>query len=262
MVRGGIAVRPMTAPDDESRTAVVRTHYDEVLSPHYSRLFGDFGAKVAEQRALLERLGVTAATGDRVAVDLGCGSGFQSLALARLGYRVVAIDLSRRLVDELKGRAAGLPIETVVGDLREVARLAPGGASLVVCMGDTLSHLQGEDDLRRVLEGAATRLPAGGRLILTFRDLSVEARDLDRVIPVHASDDLIVTCVLEYESRTVKVHDLVWTRGGDGWRLQKGMYRKLRLAASTVSAHLERAGFGVQRHDAPSGLVALVGIRA
>ena len=34
--------------------ASVREHYDEVLSPHYSRMFGDFEAKVAEQQALLQ----------------------------------------------------------------------------------------------------------------------------------------------------------------------------------------------------------------
>src|SRR5260370_28337343 len=69
-------------------------------------MFGDFEAKVAEQQALLERLGTRARQGGSVAVDLGCGSGFQSIALARLGFRVLAIDFNRRLLDELNGRAA------------------------------------------------------------------------------------------------------------------------------------------------------------
>src|SRR5258707_112581 len=51
--------------------ATVREHYDEVLSQHYSRMFGDFEAKVAEQQALLERLGTRARQGGSVAVDLG-----------------------------------------------------------------------------------------------------------------------------------------------------------------------------------------------
>ena len=64
--------------------ATVREHYDEVLSQHYSRMFGEFEAKVAEQQVLLERLGITPRQGGGLAVDLGCGSGFQSIALARL----------------------------------------------------------------------------------------------------------------------------------------------------------------------------------
>jgi len=245
---------------DDADTAAVRAHYEDILSSHYSRLFGDFAAKVAEQRALLERLGVAAGVG-ALAVDLGCGSGFQSLALAQMGFRVRAVDLSPRLLAELAGRSAGLPVETVAGDLRSAAALVPPGAALVVCMGDTLSHLPCEADLDDVFTGAAGRLAAGGQLILTFRDLSKEARELDRFIPVCALDDLVVTCFLEYEPRTVRVHDLVWTRQAGSWRFQRGMYRKLRLAPSAVGARLERAGFRVAGDNAPGGLAVLVGTR-
>jgi SAM-dependent methyltransferase len=242
--------------------AAVRDHYDTVLSEHYSRMFGDFEAKVAEQRARLERLGVTAPPPAAVAVDLGCGSGFQSVALARLGFRVLAIDFSRRLLAELCDRARGLPVEAVAGDIRDVVRLVPAGVELAVCMGDTLSHLPREADLERVFRGVAGRLVAGGRLVLTFRDLSRELRDLDRVIPLCAADDLVMTCFLEYEPSRVKVHDLIWVRQPDGWRLRTGMYHKLRLAPGTVTARLAAAGFAVERHEAPAGMVALVGVLA
>ena len=238
----------------------VRDHYESPLAEHYSRMFGDFEAKVAEQRALLERLGVGATHRAATAVDLGCGSGFQSIALARLGFQVIAIDFSQRLLAALRERTHGLPIAAIAGDNRDVTRLVPKQVELVVCMGDTLSHLEREADLTRVFEGVAMRLAAGGRLLLTFRDLSGELRDLDRAIPVHATDGLVMTCFLEYEARTVKVHDLIWVREEDGWRFRKGVYRKLRLAADVVSQSLERAGFTVERHQAPAGLVALVGI--
>ncbi len=241
--------------------ASVREHYDTVLAEHYSRMFGDFEAKVVEQRALLERLGVTVGPEAATAVDLGCGSGFQSVALARLGFRVLAIDFSRRLLAELAERTRDLTVEAIAGDIRDVARLVPTAVGLVVCMGDTLSHLESESDLARVFDGVAARLTAGGRLVLTFRDLSTELGDLDRVIPLHASDGLVMTCFLEYEPSTVKVHDLVWTRQPDGWHFRKGVYRKLRLAPDAVTTRLERAGFAVQRHQAPAGMVALVGVR-
>jgi len=120
----------------------VREHYDALLAEHYSRMFGDFETKVAEQRALLERLGVTASSPGALAVDLGCGPGFQSIALARLGYRVLAVDFSQRLLDELIGRTRGVAVEAIAGDIRDVARLVPEGVELAVCMGDTLAHLE------------------------------------------------------------------------------------------------------------------------
>jgi SAM-dependent methyltransferase len=232
----------------------VQDHYDRVLAEHYSRMFGDFDAKVAEQQALLQRLGIAAAPG-ALAVDLGCGSGFQSVALARLGFRVLAVDQSARLLAELRERTRGLPVEALAADLRDVATLAPAGVDVAVCMGDTLSHLERTADV-------ASRLRPGGRLALTFRDLSGELRDLDRAIPVHASDDLIATCFLEYEPAAVTVHDLIWVRRADGWSFRKGAYRKLRLAAVDVATRLASAGFAVERHQAPAGMVALVGVRA
>ena len=226
--------------------ASVRDHYDTVLSEYYSRMFGEFDAKVAEQHALLERLGVTARSGAAMAVDLGCGSGFQSIALARLGL-VLAIDFSQRLLAELRDRARGLAVEAIAGDIRDVAKLVPTAVELAVCMGDTLSHLECEADLTSVFDGVAARLAAGGRLVLTFRDLSGELCDLDRVIPLYASDELVMTCFLDYEPSTVKVHDLIWVRQQDGWRFRRGVYRKLRLTP-------------VERHQAPAGMVALVGV--
>ena len=126
-------------------------------------------------------------------------------------------------------------------------------------MGDTLSHLEAAEDLTRVFTGVAAGLPTGGRLILTFRDLSGELHELDRLIPLYGSDDLIITGFLEYEPATVKVHDLIWERQPDGWPFHKSAYRKLRLAPDAVITRLERAGFTVQRRQAPSGMVALVG---
>jgi len=72
----------------------------------------------------------------------------------------------------------------------------------------------------------------------------------------------VFTCFLEYEPSTVKVHDLVWVRQPDGWRFRKGAYRKLRLAPEGVASHLAEAGFTVERHGAPAGMVALVGVAA
>src|SRR5258705_2208167 len=145
--------------------ARVRDHYDELLAEHYSRMFGHFESKVAEQRALLERLGVTARASGALAVDLGCGSGFQSVALAQLGFRVLAVDISQRLLAQLRDRTRGLAVEAITGDIRDVARLGPAGGEGAVCLGDTPGHLGPDADLDRGFPGGAGRLPSGGRAL-------------------------------------------------------------------------------------------------
>jgi hypothetical protein len=71
-----------------------------------------------------------------------------------------------------------------------------------------------------------------------------------------------MTCFLEYEPARVRVHDLIWVREPDGWRLRKGAYRKLRLGPDAVTTRLVRAGFTVEPHQASAGVVALVAVSA
>lgn len=84
-------------------------HYDQLLAAQYTwMLGGDIGGLAAEQETLLRRLGVRPGPDGGLAVDLGCGPGQQSLALARIGFAsVVAVDTSKDLLDELALHARG-----------------------------------------------------------------------------------------------------------------------------------------------------------
>jgi SAM-dependent methyltransferase len=236
----------------------VSQHYDNLLAGHYDWMFGvPFEAKVAEQRKLLEEVGVKPASSG-YAVDLGCGSGFQSFALQELGYRVLAIDSSRQLLRNVAGKA----IETRTGDLRELDCYVKGNsADVVVCMGDTLTHLSRREEVSSLFRSVAGVLRPSGMFVVTYRDLAAAAlTGVDRFIPVRSDENRVMTCFLEYEGPdTVIVTDLVHVRGGDGkWSLQKSSYRKLRLSVGWVLGELAAAGLKVvfQRADRLAVLAA------
>lgn len=241
----------------------VADHYESLLAAHYTWMFGvPFADKVAEQQALLARFGVTP-RGTGTAIDLGCGSGFQAVALAGLGFsRVLAIDTSRALLDELERRRDGHAIETIQADLCAFSQIVdPGFADAIVCMGDTLTHLAHRADVSRLLADIAVALPPGGVCVLTWRDLSTELTGLDRFIPVASDADRVMTCFLEYEPETVVVHDLIHVREGGSWTLHKSNYRKLRLSADWVAAELRRAGLRVTHNEAAGRLWAISATR-
>jgi 2-polyprenyl-3-methyl-5-hydroxy-6-metoxy-1,4-benzoquinol methylase len=221
-----------------------------------------FASKVAEQQALLRRLGVGLVAG-KVAVDLGCGPGYQSVALAGLGFPdIVAIDSCQALLDELSAQAGALPIKAVCGDMLDLERwAAPGSAGAVVCMGDTLTHLQSRGDVSTLFAAAYEALAPGGMLVLTFRDLSVELKGLDRFLPIRSDANRIMTCVLEYEPDTVVVNDLVHVREKDGWVLQKSSYRKLRLSVNDVLRELRELGFTINASEPAGRLHAVAAAR-
>jgi SAM-dependent methyltransferase len=236
----------------DARTGV--DHYDRLLAEHYTWMLGGHVHEVAARQAeLLAELGL-AGTEDDTAVDLGCGSGAQTLALIRLGFSpVIAVDTSRRLLDELLSYVGDTEaVRPMHGDIRTVLPEAaePGTVAAVVCMGDTLPHLPSKADVPVLLGHICRALVPGGHFVVTYRDLTTELRGTDRFIPVRSSDDRLLTCFLEYRDEdTVIVHDLLHTRTNGAWQQHTGSYPKLRLGSSWLVEQCRAAGLDV-RHDA------------
>jgi SAM-dependent methyltransferase len=240
--------------------ANVEQHYDQVLSDVYSWMYGGYDAALARYAEFFSSRGIAPAGSGR-AVDLGAGCGFQSIPLARLGFAVIAIDLDRKLLDELSEHAGDADIAIVHGDLLDFERHVHGSVEVAVCMVDTLIHLESRAAVGDLLAKVHRALEPGGRFVVTYRDLSREALELDRFIPVRADDSTILTCFLEYEPETVKVHDLVYRKIDSEWTFRKSFYRKLRLAQSWVEAQLREAGFTLREASVERGMVTLVAAR-
>ncbi len=203
-------------------TEKVTRHYETLLASNYTWMFGvSLAEKVAEQRDLLAQLLRNLPAHRGLAIDLGSGLGFQSLALADLGLApVIALDTSATLLAELNANRGNREVVTICADLCDVAQYAhPGDAKVVVCMGDTLTHLPNQDTVRRLFADVFNVLEKGGLFALTFSDLSLEATDLDRFIPIRSDAERIMTCFLEFSAETVTVHDLIHVRARDGWQV-------------------------------------------
>jgi hypothetical protein len=241
--------------------ATVEEHYDRVLADVYSWMFGGFDAGIEKNTRFFEHHRIRP-VGSGTAIDLGAGCGFQSIPLARAGFSVTAIDIDGTLLDELRVHADGLPIRTVQDDLLDFGRHREGLVELMVCMTDTILHLDREEQVVSLFDKAFSRLEQGGRFILTFRDLSTELKELDRFIPVKSDRNTIFTCFLEYEPQTVKVHDLVYRRDGDAWSFNKSYYKKLRLSKEWVDTRLTSAGFTLTESTVDGGLVTVIATRA
>jgi SAM-dependent methyltransferase len=235
----------------------VQAHYREHLGPVYDWMLGDFQQASVRAEAQLRAAGLGAGGGAQ-AVDLGCGSGLQSLPLLKLGYRVLALDTCALLLQRLQERAKGLPIRVLEEDLRRFRKHLLEPVAAIVCMGDTLSHLESREDVRRLLADAAGSLAPDGRLLLGFRDLTSIAT---RFIPVRGDPDRILTCVLEEQGEFVVVHDLLHERRGPGWDMSLSSYRKLRLSPEVVQADAAAAGLEIDSVGVERGLVTLVATR-
>ena len=222
---------------------------------------GDFTEKTREQTVFFSQRGVIPA-GNRIAYDLGSGHGIQAIALAQLGFRVTAVDFNGQLLGELKRNAHSLPVESVEGDLLQYLVQTNEQAELITCMGDTLSHLQRFEEIEFLINEISKRLSDDGKVILSFRDLSVELQGTDRFIHVKSDDTRSMTCFLEYFPEHVMVHDIIVEKEGDKWKQKVSCYPKLRLPVVKVLGLFKVNQIRILLQEEVRGMHFIIGQRA
>jgi SAM-dependent methyltransferase len=221
-------------------------------------MFGDYDSKVGENKSLFERSGITPRSNGK-ALDLGCGSGFQTIALAELGFKVLGIDQCSALIDELRGRSAGRDIDVLQGNMLDYKLYADRGPfELAVCIGDTLTHLQGVEEISTLFKQVYDVLEEGGRLALSFRDLTAEIKGIERIIPGRNDEDKLMVIFLEYEEKYVNVHDIIFVKGDSGWELKKSAYKKFRIGMPRVQDLLQHRGFEISSSHVENGFSVII----
>jgi len=102
---------------------------------------------------------------DARVLDVGCGGGILSEAMARSGARVLGIDLSQAVLDvaELHALEAKLAVEYKAIAAEELAAANPGSFDLVTCM-EMLEHVP---DPAATLSALATLAKPGGNVIVS-----------------------------------------------------------------------------------------------
>jgi SAM-dependent methyltransferase len=240
--------------------ASVTEHYESHLAPLYVWMAGGMDAAITRGRAEVDAV-CPRPSKPQWAVDLGAGFGMHSIPLADIGYSVLAIDSSGSLLDALKSHLGSRRITIARDDLLSFKRHLDGCAGLIMCMGDTLTHLPDRQSVERLFADVADALEGGGTFIVTFRDYSTPLIGLKRFIAVRSDSDRILTCFLEYDDDTVTVHDILNEREGLEWRQRISDYRKLRLSPDWVAGALEARGFNVRIEQGLAGMARLIARR-
>ena len=235
----------------------VREHYSHHLAPVYSWMMGGIDAALARGESEIQAINAKPqSTG--LAVDLGAGFGMHAIPLARRGFQVAAIDLSPELLQELSNQVEGLSITTHASDLLDFPQHLSEPPELVLCMGDTLTHLPDRSAVDTLFQRVKQNLAPRGMFVLSFRDYSTPLEGDRRFIPVRSDHNRIFTCFLEYHEHTILVHDLLHELDESGWKLRVSSYPKLRLAPDWVIQKLTSLGFQVTREQGLGGMVRLV----
>ncbi len=122
-------------------------------------------------------------------LDVGCGGGILSEAMARAGGRVLGIDLSRSVLDvaELHALESKVPVEYRAVSAEDLAQERPACFDLVTCM-EMLEHVP---DPAAAVQALASLARPGGDVILStlnrnplaFAVAIIGAEYIARVLP-------------------------------------------------------------------------------
>jgi SAM-dependent methyltransferase len=235
-------------------------HYDSFLADHYSWLFGGLSLNCQENKDFFLTHNIKPRLSG-IAVDLGCGSGFQSIPLAQIGFTTISIDTNKKLLGELNENKDELSITTAKDNLLNFKKYCPDNIELCVCMGDVLTHLESFEEIKELFNKIFQSLETNGCFILTFRDLTKELQELDRFIPVNNDETKIFTCFLEYEKDKVKVHDLLYEKENDKWDCKKSFYKKLRVPYGWTLEKLKTIGFNIKYSNLENGLITIIAVK-
>ncbi|MEU0560082.1 methyltransferase domain-containing protein [Dactylosporangium sp. NPDC006015] len=98
-------------------------------------------------------------------LDVPCGSGRHSLALAARGHRVTGVDISEEAIAHAVQAKNGLEVEFRVAEMRDIPRT--GEFDAVLCLGNSFGYLE-PAELPEFVAAAAAALRPGGWFVVDF----------------------------------------------------------------------------------------------
>jgi len=166
--------------------------WEQFFDEEYVRLWAEVSAQGEDEAATLWRI-LGLAEGCRV-LDAGCGYGRVSLALARMGARVVGVDRSAPLLAEAERRRGDLDpgqLRYLRQDLR--APLADSGFDVALSLFSSLGYGTDADDAA-ILGTLAAAVRPGGRVVVDtmHRDVLVARLSQDARAARRLADGTLV----------------------------------------------------------------------
>ena len=162
---------------------IVQRQYDEIAFIYDLLAEGDDGALYF--RMNVEKLTAGLSPSAKI-LDCSCGTGNHAIWLARQGFNVHASDISPGMIEmaAAKAKNAGVFINFFESSWEELSNKTDEVYDLIVCPGNSLSHIDELDGLEPVFAAIRRILKPGGHFFFdirnwekTFKEASLETQE-------------------------------------------------------------------------------------
>jgi glycine/sarcosine N-methyltransferase len=228
----------------------VKDFYDQLAS-NYHLIFEDWETSIRRQAAVLGAI-LEKECGSPQTVrilDCACGIGTQALGLAEMGFQVTACDLSPSAVERTRKEAEkrGLSVRAFVSDMLDLTEVPDEEFDAVICMDNSLPHLESEELLRAAAQ-MRRKLRPGALFMASIRDYDSLVQEKPMVQgPNFYSDGKgrrIVHQVWDWlDDRRYTFHIYITREIQDRWESQHYVSNYRSIMRDELSQILARSGF-------------------
>jgi SAM-dependent methyltransferase len=192
---------------------------------------------------IVEALGLSAGAS---VLDLCCGEGRHTVALARRGYRMTGLDLSASHLRLARGAAkeAAVSVRWHRADMREIPW--EGEFDAVINMFTSFGYFESDEEDFKVLAGVARALKRGGRFLLDTINREMLVRHWEAHAWQESADGMLLFEDRRFDFLAGRQHNRIVSVHPDGSRRKREI--DLRMYTLTELAKmLSRAGLEVRR---------------
>jgi magnesium-protoporphyrin O-methyltransferase len=220
----------MTAVDDKT---IVREYFNATGFDRWRRIYGDgevnkvqLDIRTGHQQTVdmvLAWLKADDNLKDLTLCDAGCGVGSLSIPLAEAGAQIFASDISEKMVEEAKDRAAALSLQNLTFAVQDLEGLT-GRYHTVVCL-DVLIHYP-QTKAAEMIQHLSSL--AESRLILSFAPKTICYTVLKKVGEFFPGPSKATRAYLHSEAEVVQILE------SQGWKIERNAMTKTRFYFSRL----------------------------
>lgn len=179
-------------------------------------------------------------------LDVACGTGTYSAALAQRGHRVDAVDLDEEMINIAKGKG-GLYANFVVGDMTRLKEEFKNEKyDLIYCIGNSIVHLKNEEKIEELIKDVYEILNDEGSFIVQIvnydRIIKYELKSLPTIDKPEKGVKFIRNYNLREDNKIEFQTELIINENNKEERFENSV-DLIPLQKETLQSMFEKAGF-------------------
>ena len=189
-------------------------------------------------------------------LDVACGSGGYSVALAKAGYSVTAVDLDEKMVELAKAKTLkeGLGIKVLACNMLDIGKQFRGASfDLVFCIGNSIVHLGSKKDILGALSQMLSVLKPGGTLVLQIinydRIMKYHVSGLPAIVDKDIGLEFTRNYIYDKNKGIINFNTLLTVDGAGGRETYENSIELFPLLSGDMAELMKKAGFsGVEMY--------------